>query len=51
MLERANDLSEFRTMLGEAFGEIDSRKLAQALEGGMASADAAGRSDLEDESE
>ncbi len=51
MMAKASDLSEFRAMLGEAFGAIDARALAAAIEGGLVAAHAAGRSDLEDESE
>lgn len=50
MMEQAGDLHEFRTMLGAAFGEIDSRALAEVLAGGLAAAHAAGRSDLVEES-
>lgn len=50
MLERANDLHEFRAMLGSAFGDIDSGALADVIAGGLAAAHAAGRSDLADES-
>ena len=51
MMAKASDLSEFRAMLGEAFGAIDARALAAVIEGGLVSAHAAGRSDVEDESE
>jgi phage gp29-like protein len=51
MLEKAHDLGEFRMMLSSAYGQLDSRKLAELLAGGLAVAHAAGRSDLVDESE
>jgi len=50
MLERANDMGEFRAMLSAAYGELDSSELAALLAGGMLAAHAAGRSDLVDES-
>lgn len=50
MLDRAGDLAEFQVMLSEAFGELDSKALAELLAGGLASAHAAGISDLVDES-
>ena len=50
MLAKACDLGEFRAMLASAFTEVDSRRLATALAGGIAAAQAAGRSDLVDES-
>jgi hypothetical protein len=51
MLEKANDLGEFRMMLSSAYGDIDSKTFAHMLAGGLAAARAAGRSDIEDESE
>lgn len=51
MLERASDMGEFRAMLSAAYGKVDSAQLANVLAGGMAAAQAAGRSDLVDESE
>ena len=51
MLEQAQDLGEFRAMLGAAFGDLDSSALANALAGGIAAAQAAGRADAVDESE
>ncbi|MBV1917603.1 MAG: DUF935 domain-containing protein [Sphingomonadaceae bacterium] len=50
MLNKASDLGEFRAMLDAAWPDIDSSKLAQALAGGLAAAQAAGMSDAEDES-
>ena len=49
MLDQASGLSEFRAMLGAAFGELDSSALASALAGGLSAAQAAGRSDLASE--
>lgn len=51
MLERANDLGEFRLMLQSAYGDIDSKGFAELLAGGLAAARAAGRSDVVAESE
>lgn len=50
MLGKAGDLAEFRAMLDSAFGRIDSAGLAAVLAGGIAAAQAAGTSDLVDES-
>ena len=50
MLAKANDLGEFRTMLESAFGTIGGDKLAAAIAAGLAAAQAAGRSDVEEES-
>lgn len=50
MLDRAGDLGEFREMLRNAYGDLDSAKLAEAMAGGIAAAHAAGASDLVDES-
>lgn len=50
MLARATDLGEFRIMLASAFGTLGGEQLASVLAGGLAAAQAAGRSDLEDES-
>lgn len=50
MLEQASSLSEFRSMLSEAFGEIDETKLAAILAGGIATAEAAGVNDAHAES-
>lgn len=51
MLERASDLSEFRAMLSEAWGEIDESQLAAVLAGGIAATHAAGISDVHTESQ
>jgi phage gp29-like protein len=51
MLGKANDLAEFRTMLASAWSDEPTRKLATILTAGLASAQAAGRSDLVDESQ
>lgn len=51
MMEKASDLGELRAMLSAGFGDIDSGKLAAAIAGGLAAAQAAGRSDLVEESE
>jgi len=51
MLNSASDLNEFRAMLDAAYPGIDASDLASVLAGGMTAAHAAGRSDLEDESE
>ena len=50
MLAKATDLEEFQQMLANAFGDIDTSDLASVLASGIASAHAAGRSDLVDES-
>ena len=50
MLASASNLSEFRSMLTSAFGDIDSGALADVIAGGLAAAHAAGRSDIADES-
>lgn len=50
MLERAQDLGEFRAMLAQAYGDIDVSRLAEILASGLMSAHAAGRSDLAEES-
>jgi phage gp29-like protein len=50
MVEKAGDLAELREMLAGAYGDIDAGKLADVLAGGLAAAQAAGRSDLADES-
>lgn len=50
MLAKASDLGEFRLMLASAWSDIDSSKFAEVLASGMAAAQAAGRSDLVDES-
>lgn len=49
MLNAAQDLGEFRAMLSEAFGDIDSTVLAELLAGGLAAAHAAGMADAHDE--
>lgn len=49
MLAKANDLAEFREMLASAFGQLGGEQLAAVLAAGLASAHAAGRTDLEDE--
>jgi phage gp29-like protein len=49
-LASASNLSEFRSMLTSAFGDIDSGALADVIAGGLAAAHAAGRSDIADES-
>ena len=51
MLAKASDLGEFRTMLASAWSDEPTRKLATVIAAGLASAQAAGRSDLVDESE
>lgn len=50
MLTNAGDLGEFREMLSNAFGQLGGDKLAAILAAGLAVAQAAGRSDLVDES-
>ncbi|MDE2595963.1 MAG: DUF935 domain-containing protein [Sphingomonadales bacterium] len=50
MMAQAADLGELRLMLASAYGELDSAGLAAVLAGGLAAAQAAGRSDLADES-
>lgn len=50
MMGQAGDLHEFRAMLVSAFPTIDSGALATVLAGGIAAAQAAGMSDLVDES-
>lgn len=50
MMGRASDLSELRSMMVSAFGDIDSSLLSDAIEDGLIAAHAAGQSDLEDES-
>lgn len=50
MLGKASDLGEFRVMLASAWSDEPTRKLAASLAGGLASVQAAGRSDLVDES-
>lgn len=50
MLERASDLSEFRTMLSEAFGAIEGRRaIADQLAQAMMAARAAGAADAAEE--
>ena len=51
MLSRATDLGEFRIMLASAYGTLGGEQLANVLASGLAAAQAAGRSDLVDESE
>lgn len=51
MLSQAESLSEFREMLVSAYGTLRREKLADVLAAGLAAAQAAGRSDLIDESE
>ncbi len=51
MLARAGDLGEFRAMLSSAYGTIGGGDLVAVLEAGLAAAQAAGRSDLQDESD
>lgn len=51
MLAKAGDLGEFRAMLSSAYGTIGGGDLAAVLEAGLAAAQAAGRSDLADESD
>lgn len=50
MLSKASDLGEFREMLASAFGQLGGEKLAAVLASGLAVAQAAGRSDLVEES-
>ena len=51
LLEKAGDLHEFRAMLSAAFGDLDADNvLATTLGQAFAAAQAAGRSDLSDES-
>ncbi|MDE1917657.1 MAG: DUF935 domain-containing protein [Sphingomonadales bacterium] len=50
MLGKAQDLAEFQQMLANAFPALDASKLADVLAAGLLSAQAAGRSDLVDES-
>lgn len=50
MLGKASDLGEFREMLLSAFGQLGGSDLATILAAGLASAQAAGRSDLVEES-
>jgi len=50
MLAQAQDLAEFREMLSNAFGDVQSTQLAAAIAGGIAAAQAAGRADLAQES-
>lgn len=50
MLGKASDLGEFRTMLASAWPDLPTQKLATLIAAGLASAQAAGRSDLVDES-
>lgn len=49
MMNVAQDLGEFRAMLSEAFGEIDSTALAELLAGGLGAARAAGMADAQEE--
>ncbi len=49
MLDHASGLEEFKAMLSAAYGSIDSTGLAEALAGGIAAAQAAGRADLVEE--
>lgn len=51
MLVKASDLGEFREMLSNAFGQLGGDRLAAILAAGLTVAQAAGRSDLVDESE
>lgn len=51
MLGKANDLGEFREMLTNAYGHLGGQQLATALAAGLAIAQAAGRSDLVEESQ
>jgi phage gp29-like protein len=50
MLGHATDLGEFRQMLMSAYPTLDTAKLGDVIAAGLAAAQAAGRSDLEDES-
>lgn len=50
MLSKASDLGEFQAMLSSAFGTLGGAQLASVLATGLAVAQAAGRSDLIDES-
>lgn len=50
MLHAAADLGEFRAMLSEAYGAIGHEGLGGIIAGALAAAQAAGRSDLVDES-
>jgi len=50
MLGQRTDLGEFRQMLVDAFPKLDTVKLGDLIASGLAAANAAGRSDLEDES-
>lgn len=50
MMEKASDLGEFRLMLSSAYPALDTAKLAAVLAGGISAANAAGRSDLVEES-
>lgn len=49
MLGAAQDLGEFRAMLSEAYGAIDSTALAELLAGALAAANAAGMADAHEE--
>jgi len=51
MLEQASDLGEFRTMLAEAYPDIDAGQLGAAIGSGLAAIRAAGIGDAEEESE
>lgn len=51
MLSKASDLGEFQAMLSSAFGTLGGGQLANVLATGLAVAQAAGRSDLIDESD
>lgn len=50
MLAKAQDLGEFREMLLAAYGDLDKSGLASVIAAGLVAAQAAGRSDLVDES-
>ena len=50
MLGQASDLGEFRQMLDDAFPKLDTAKLGDLIASGLAAVNAAGHSDLEDES-
>lgn len=51
MMDKASNLQELREMMLAAQGDLDERKLAELLGDGLAIAELAGRSDIEDLSE
>ncbi|MFV0642928.1 MAG: DUF935 domain-containing protein [Sphingomonadaceae bacterium] len=50
MMAKASDLNELRDMISHGFGKLDAAPLADILAQGLMAAQAAGRSDLEEES-